>query len=125
VNTNLGTFADNGEFTLTGLAQDKDGAFSNPLTQNLTVLNFDPIITQLTENLTVWVNQLFDFSATGIDPGIYDVLTFDWDFNMDGIFDDFTGTSGQWAFEKKGIYEVALRVSDGDGGFAYDSLVRP
>ncbi|NES18240.1 MAG: PEP-CTERM sorting domain-containing protein [Symploca sp. SIO3E6] len=119
---NLGTFADEGTFTYTGQAQDKDGAFSNTSTQQLTVLNVAPTITQLTQDLVVKVDDMFDFSAAAIDPGILDILTFDWDFDMDGIFDDFTGTSGQWSFDRSGTYDVALRVSDGDGGFAYGSF---
>lgn len=122
VGTSLGTFADEGTFTFTGYAQDKDAAWSNPLTRSLTVLNVAPTITQLTQDLTVMTDEWFDFTAAATDPGIYDLLSFDWDFNMDGIFDDFTGASGQWSFADAGTYEVGLRVSDGDGGFAYGSF---
>jgi hypothetical protein len=122
VGTSLGTFADEGTFTFTGRAQDKDAAWSNPLTRTLRVLNVAPTITQLTQDLTVMTDELFDFTAAATDPGIQDILSFDWDFNMDGIFDDFTGTSGQWSFADAGTYEVGLRVSDGDGGFAYGSF---
>lgn len=120
--TSLGTFADEGTFTYTGIAQDKDGAYSNPLTKTLNVLNVAPTITQITDNLTVQTNELFNFAASAIDPGIYDLLTFDWDFNMDGLFDDFTGSSGQWSFGTPGLHSVGLRVSDGDGGYAYGSF---
>jgi hypothetical protein len=123
VGTSLGTFADEGTFTFTSRAQDKDAAWSNPLTRTLTVLNVAPTITQLTQDLTVMTDEWFDFTAAATDPGIQDILSFDWDFNMDGIFDDFTGTSGQWSFADAGTYEVGLRVSDGDGGFAYGSFL--
>jgi hypothetical protein len=86
-------------------------------------LNVAPTITQLTQDLTVMTDEWFDFTAAATDPGIQDILSFDWDFNMDGIFDDFTGTSGQWSFADAGTYEVGLRVSDGDGGFAYGSFL--
>lgn len=118
----LGTFADEGEFTFIGQAQDKDNAFSNILTRTLNVLNVAPTITQLTQNLRVKTNEWFDFGAAAIDPGIYDLLTFDWDLNGDGLFDDFTGSSGQWSFGQEGTYPVGLRVSDGDGGYAYGSF---
>lgn len=121
--TDLGTFADEGRFTFRGQVRDKDRASSNVLRTTLTVLNVAPTITQLTGDLTVNINDLFDFAAAAIDPGIYDLLTFDWDFNMDGLFDDFTGSSGQWLFGDEGVHEVGLRVSDGDGGYAYDSFM--
>ena len=66
---------------------------------------------------------MFDFAAIATDPGINDLLTFDWDFDGDGIFDDFTGISGQWSFSEPGIYPISVRVSDGDGGYDYDSFV--
>jgi chitodextrinase len=121
VGTNLGTFTDVGEYTFTGLAQDKDTAFSNPLIRTLKVLNVAPTITQLTENLIVKQKELFDFAAAATDPGIHDLLTFDWDFNMDGIF-DFTSSSGQWSFGEPGTYKVGLRVSDDKGGYTSSSF---
>jgi chitodextrinase len=121
VGTNLGTFTDVGDYTFTGLSQDKDGAFSNPLIRTLKVLNVAPTITQLTENLIVKQKELFDFAAAATDPGIHDLLTFDWDFNMDGIF-DFTSSSGQWSFGEPGTYKVGLRVSDDKGGYTSSSF---
>jgi len=121
VGTNLGTFTDVGEYTFTGLAQDKDNAFSNTLTKTLKVLNVAPTITQLTENLIVKQKELFDFAAAATDPGIHDLLTFDWDFNMDGIF-DFTSSSGEWSFGEPGTYKVGLRVSDDKGGYTSSSF---
>ncbi|HAA30369.1 MAG TPA: hypothetical protein DCE56_25125 [Cyanobacteria bacterium UBA8553] len=120
--TNLGTFYDEGLFTFTGQAEDKDKDVSNTLTRKVRVLNVAPTVTDLTNNLIVNTNDLFDFSAAATDPGIYDLLTYDWDFNGDGIFDDFTGTSGQWSYADAGTYDVMLRVSDGDGGVAYRSF---
>jgi hypothetical protein len=120
--TNLGTFYDEGSFTFMGQALDKDSAASNILTREVRVLNAAPTVTDLTDSLIVNPNDLFDFSAAATDPGIHDLLTYDWDFNGDGIFDDFTGTSGQWSYADAGTYDVTLRVSDGDGGFDYQSF---
>ena len=122
VGSSLGTFLDEGTFTFTGQAQDKDNAYSNVLIQNLTVLNVAPTLTQLTQDLTVNIDELFNFSAAATDPGINDLLSFDWDFDMDGIFDDFSGASGEWFFSEEGIYEVGVRVSDGDGGLDFGSF---
>jgi len=118
--TNLGTFIDVGDYKFTGLSQDKDGAFSNSLTRTLKVLNVAPTITQLTGNLIVKQNELFDFAATAIDPGIHDLLTYNWDFNLDGLFDDFQGPRGNWSFATAGKYQVKLRVSDNNGGYTDD-----
>jgi len=108
-----------GWYTFTGLAQDKDGDYSNPLTRFIRVLNVAPALTSVTQDLTIKIGELFDFVAAATDPGINDVLTYDWDFNMDGVFDDFTGASGQWSFTDSGSYQVGVRVSDGNGGYDY------
>ncbi|HAZ44424.1 MAG TPA: hypothetical protein DDW76_06350 [Cyanobacteria bacterium UBA11369] len=72
--------------------------------------------------MDIRTSTLFDFAATATDAGINDILTYDWDFNGDGLFDDFTGLGGQWSFLNPGLHTVGLRVSDGDGGFAYGSF---
>ena len=115
----LGKFTDVGWYKFTGLAQDKDGDYSNPLTRFIRVLNVAPALTSVTQDLTIKIGELFDFVAAATDPGINDVLTYDWDFNMDGVFDDFTGASGQWSFTDSGSYQVGVRVSDGNGGYDY------
>jgi len=89
---------------------------------DINVLNAAPTITSLTNNLTVKTNELFDFFADATDPGIFDILSFDWDLNGDGLFDDFTGTRGQWSFADPGTFDVAVRVSDGDGGETFGSF---
>jgi hypothetical protein len=115
------SYADNGSYRLGVRVNDGDGGFDFS-GFNVNVLNVAPTITQFAENLVVKRNELFDFFADAIDPGVNDILSFDWDFNGDGIFDDFTGTSGKWSFADPGVFNVALRVSDGDGGFAYQTF---
>ncbi|MFB2979751.1 PKD domain-containing protein [Microseira sp. BLCC-F43] len=123
ISANLGLFPDEGNFSYTVQAQDTSGLYSNTITRTLNVLNVDPIITSLTQDLMdISTSTLFDFAATATDAGINDILTYDWDFNGDGLFDDFTGLGGQWSFLSPGLHTVGLRVSDGDGGFAYGSF---
>jgi hypothetical protein len=120
--TNLGPFA-TGTYTFTGLAQDKDGDWSNPISRTLQVLNVAPTITQVTQNLVAKANDFFDFAVSAVDPGKDSTaLTYEWDLNGDGLFDDFVGASGQWTFPDYGNYKVAVRVSDGNGGYAYGSF---
>jgi hypothetical protein len=118
----LGTFANQGTFTFMGQAKDKDGAYSNQIQQVLTVLNLPPTIVNLTKDLIVRTDTLFNFFGNATDPGILDILTYDWDLDGDGSYDDFTGKKGQWSFLDPGNHLVRLRVSDGDGGFAYGSF---
>lgn len=117
--TDLGTFTDVGDYTFRGISRDKDQAFSNRLLRRLTVLNVAPTITDLTQDLTINPDNVFDFTAAATDPGINDLLTYNWDLNGDGVFDDFTGTNGQWSFTDTGSHQIGLQVSDGNGGFDY------
>lgn len=120
--TSLGSFA-TGTYTFTGLAQDKDGAWSNPISKTLQVLNIAPTITQITQNLVAKANDFFDFAVSAVDPGKKSTaLTYEWDLNGDGLFNDFVGATGQWTFPDYGNHKVAVRVSDGNGGYAYGSF---
>lgn len=118
----LGIFYEVGKYTFKGISQDKDGAFSNRKTANLVVLNVAPTITNITHNLTIQSGDLFNFTATAVDPGIYDPLTYNWDLDMDGTYDDFTGMNGQWSFTNPGKHTIGLRVSDGNGGYDFSSF---
>ncbi len=119
---NLGTFADDGLFNFTGQARDDDSAWSNALSRTLRVVNVAPTITSLTQNLSVLVGENFRFDVSAFDPGIYDLLSYEWDLDGDGLFDDFLGISGDWSFLNAGSYQVAVRVSDGDGGVTTQSF---
>jgi hypothetical protein len=85
----------------------------------VTALNVAPTIIALTEDLNVEVNESFDFLAEATDPGIWDVLSYAWDLDDDGQYDDHVGPGGTWAFDLAGTYPVRVEVSDGDGGFTY------
>ena len=114
-------FPQNGSYKLGLRVSDEDGGVTEG-GFNVDVQNVAPSITQLTNDLTVKPNELFDFFADAIDPGILDQLSFDWDLNSDGVFNDFTGKKGQWLFTEPGLFDIALRVSDGDGGEAFQSF---
>jgi hypothetical protein len=85
-------------------------------TVTITVANVAPSITALTENLEVDVNAVFGFEATATDPGILDVLDYEWDLDGDGEYGDAEGSSGSHAFAVEGSHLIGLRVSDEDGG---------
>lgn len=94
---------------------------SHAISGNLTlqVLNVAPTIEFISGDLSVDAGETFLFSASASDPGIYDALSYEWDLDQDGEFDDFLGSDGGWSYLTAGEYLVRLRVTDGDGGNAY------
>jgi hypothetical protein len=119
---NLGTFYDEGVHSYTGYVQDSAGNWSNPATQTVTVLNVAPTINQITPNLTLNEGDWFDFLANATDPGIYDVLTYDWDLDSDGLYDDYQGRTGRYSYADEGAYRLGVQVNDGDGGFDWSGF---
>ena len=99
-----------------------NGNVIGELTSWITVENVAPEITFLTESLSVLEGDLFQFSAEAFDPGTEDTLTFAWDLNNDGHFDDLLSSSeersflGEYSFSESGLFTIGLQVSDGDGG---------
>lgn len=123
-NMDLSPFEDEGVFYLTAQAKDTKGVPSNWMRQTLTVLNVAPTIQTPLSDLTVAIGQLFNLSAQATDPGITDILTYQWDLNGDGDYET-TGQLGQpisHHFDAAGLYQIGLQVSDGDGGFDYGSF---
>ena len=70
----LGPFIDEGIHTYTAKATDEDGLFSDIIRRTVTVLNANPTITSLTEDLRVSTGSVFDFASTAIDPGLVDSM---------------------------------------------------
>jgi hypothetical protein len=90
---------------------------------SVTVQNGDPVLEYLTGAQQVGPGQAFNFLALASDPGPQDVLTFQWDLDDDGQFDDLIETpagndysSGTSSFATPGLYTVSVRVIDGEGG---------
>ncbi len=118
----LGPFYQSGltpqTYTINGQVQDDvDTSTTSKL---LTVLNVAPTIITLSPSPGVNINQSdpVPFLVAATDPGL-DVLTYEWDWDNDGMFDDFTGTSGTipgFYFANNTINTVRVRVTDGDGG---------
>ena len=52
-----------------------------------------------------------------------DVLSFSWDLDDDGFYDDATGVSTTVTFPDDGEYYVRLEVDDGNGGYGYRAAV--
>ena len=68
----------------------------------------------------VGVTVSFDGSGSS-DPNA-DPLTYAWDLDGDGAFDDSTAVKPTWTYNAAGNFRVSLRVSDGRGGTATDAI---
>lgn len=89
---------------------------------SVTVLNVAPTIQSITGDLTANLNQVFNFAALAADPGVNDVLIYNWDLDNDGNYDNLAASGGSTSFSILGQHQIGLRVSDGDGGYGYDSF---
>ncbi len=112
--------------------QANDGmvdAANGPILRNLTVLNVGPTITGLTPSQDIDPSLPFNFFATATDPGVAlgDTLAYNWDWDNDGFYDDYTGSSGTIPANyyplTNGSHIVGVQVTDSYGGVATDSFV--
>ena len=118
-----------GLHTQTFQATDQYGGVGGPVTHVVTVLNVGPTITGLTPSQTIDPTQPFNFIVTATDPGtaLGDTLTYNWDLDDDGQFDDYTGASGtipaNYFPNAVGTHKVSPLVTDGYGGSATSSFI--
>ena len=63
-----------------------------------------------------------NFDGSGSSDPNGDPLTYAWDLDGDGAFDDSTAVKPSWTYNTAGNYRVSLRVSDGRGATATDAL---
>ena len=69
---------------------------------------------------TVDEGSSLTLSAAGSDPD-EDVLSYAWDLNNDGLFEEGNGASIAYSFQDNGTFTVSVRVSDPQGLSAVDS----
>ncbi|HET6728638.1 MAG TPA: PQQ-dependent sugar dehydrogenase, partial [Jiangellaceae bacterium] len=56
------------------------------------------------------------FNGSGSsDPDAGDVLTYAWDLDGDGAYDDSTAVSPSWTYTTQGVFVASLRVTDREG----------
>lgn len=112
---------DNGHYTVTLVAVDKDGG-SQDTTHTFDVANGVPVpnITQTTAGS--FEGETVSFQASATDPGPDDTsagFTFDWVVTLDGTEVD-AGNGPTFTFDlvDDGVYIVTLTATDKDGGSA-------
>ncbi len=121
------SFYDQGVVTFSGQVLD-DEATVEAGSVTITVLNAAPSVTSMSVNgeasfATVYWNSQAGMAVTAIDPGINDVISYAWDIDNDGQFDDLLGDVGSWVFGTGGFYPVTVRVSDNDNGVSFASML--
>jgi PKD repeat protein len=119
------TWNDNGLYTVKGMIKDKDGGF-NEYTTIVNVLNIAPTAV-LSNNgpKNEWSPVTVSFTNQ-YDPGIYDLFTYSFDWNNDGIYEiiDQSSASAMNTWNGGGTYTVQGMIKDNDGGFTeYTTMV--
>lgn len=111
-------FRDDGNFFVICQVSDDDGGVGVD-TVEVTVNNIAPTAQMVMPKAgSTGMNLQFRGNAT--DPGVNDVLTYEWDCNDDGVWEK-RGRTISATFENEGTFPIHLRVSDNDGGFGYDT----
>ncbi|MCK4444277.1 MAG: PKD domain-containing protein, partial [Thermoplasmata archaeon] len=114
------TYEDDGVYTATLTVTDNDnGMGSDSLT--VTVQNVNPTVSLGPDSLTVTEGETIPLYAFAMDVCPADVLSYEWDLDGDGVFDDGTEQSVEWTAGDDGVYTVSVRVTDDDGGQETDS----
>ncbi len=88
-----------------------------------TSANQDPVAVAKATPTTGAAPLTVTFNGTGShDPDPGDVLSYAWDLDGDGAFDDSTAAQPTHTYTSKGDYTASLRVADNHGATATDSV---
>ncbi|MCK5547633.1 MAG: PKD domain-containing protein, partial [Thermoplasmata archaeon] len=88
-------------------------------TANVSVRNVPPSVDAGSDKVA-FTKRAVSFSGTASDPGIYDTLTYKWEFGDGGTASGTLTPSHEYLDD--GTYTVNLTVDDGDGGVGKDTL---
>ncbi len=116
---NSHTWYDNGVHALAVRASDEDGG-SVTQTAAITVVNVAPTITGVSNDGPVSEGSPATITITATDPGS-DTLSYTYDWNEDGDFDDAGETSKSHTWYDEGTHPITVQVEDGDGGSVTDT----
>ena len=110
------TFPDDGVYNLNVRVTDPLGK-SDVDGARIVVRNVAPHIVAVTTNSPITEGDLLNVDAVVLEPGA-DTLTYDFDWDGDGNFDDIGLPSPETSHQyfQDGHYEAQMRVTDDDGG---------
>jgi len=109
---------------------DDDGGVTTSTAVALSINNLPPTLVSAGGPYSVSEGSSLALFASATDP--VDALTYAWDLNDDGLFDDATGSSPTLAWSElaalgiddgPAAWNIRVRVSDGDGGVVDSSPV--
>ncbi|WP_435018629.1 PKD domain-containing protein [Tundrisphaera sp. TA3] len=111
-------FADDGSYTLTATATDKDGLASAASTATIRVANLDPTISAASIPTSGYVGFRADLSASAADvPADLAKLAYRWTITPPtGPAFDLSGPLASFVPTLAGTYAITLTVDDTDGG---------
>jgi PKD repeat protein len=112
-------FTDNGNYTVTLIAEDDNGLTDSDIVY-INISNVAPIA-DIGGPYSGLEGSPIDFIASAFDPGS-DTLTFEWNFDNIGTYDDATGLNPKWIWYDEGNYQIGLKVTDDEGDFTFDSV---
>jgi len=115
------------EGTLTNTFNVADDDTNVSLNRSVTVNNVAPSLFGLSTPGSILTGQTANFSVSASDPGVLDDLTFAWDLDGDGLFDDAITNQGAGGSASDtvlftgipappNVLNLGVRVFDGDGG---------
>ncbi len=84
--------------------------------------NQPPVAVATANSTSGDIGMTVNFDGSGSSDPNGDALSYEWDLDADGSFDDSTAVKPSWTYNAAGNYRVSLRVSDGRGGTATDTI---
>ncbi len=121
-------FADNGNYTVSGMIMDKDDG-ATEYTTTVMVNNVAPTLGAISlDQSPVAVNTTFTASASFTDPGTLDTHTAVWDWGDGTTVGTVTQGAGSGSvddshsYSTPGIYTIKLIVTDKDGADSNESV---
>ncbi len=105
-------------------AASRSGTYSLNIATTVSVGDVLPSIQSANVPVMITKGEGFNFSALATDPGLYDSLSYRWDFDYDGTFAaDATQQNPNFAYGKTGLHQGMLRVYDDHGYTPFEFAV--